>query len=74
MDYGTVEYGYIEGKVNSGDEVIVIVRRSEVNPQKPQHDIKHFTTDLNKDTSRVYLYNAVWNTNPDLGGQKLSVT
>ena len=68
VDYGTSEYGYIEGEVSSDEEVLVIVRRSKTDPHKPQHDIKLFPTKLEDDTSRVYLYNAVWNTNSELGG------
>ena len=69
VDYGTAEYGYIGGEVRMGDEVVVIVRRSQLDPLKPAHHIKKFPTgDLSTDTSRAYLYNAVWNNNTDLPG------
>ena len=68
-DYGVAEYGYIEGEVGMGDEVVVIVRRSQTHPHQPAHDIKEFPTgDLSSDTSKVYLYNAVWNNNTNLPG------
>ncbi|CAI8052988.1 hypothetical protein GBAR_LOCUS28991 [Geodia barretti] len=66
-DYGVAEYGYIEGEVGMGDEVVVIVRRSQTHPHQPAHDIKEFSTgDLSSDASKVYLYNAVWNNNTNL--------
>ena len=67
--YGVGDYGYIEGEVGMGDEVVVIVRRSDRDPLKPAHDIKRFPArDLGSDTSRIYLYNAVWSNNTYLPG------
>ena len=70
VNYGAAEYGYIEGEVKMEDEVLVIVRSSQRDPHKPAHDIKKFPTgDMNSETSRVYLYNAIWYNNTDIPGE-----
>ena len=70
VDKAVAGYGYIDGEVGRGEEVMVIVRRGKTNPQEPEHDIKHFPANLSKNTSSVYLYNAIWNTRNDLGGKQ----
>ena len=66
-----MEYGYISGEMGRQDEVLVVVRRSLTQPQRPSHDIKRFQTDLDSGVSRVYLYNGVWSNNTDLQGLTL---
>lgn len=69
VDYGTAEYGYIEGKVEEEEEVVVVVRRNQKDPLKPAHDIRRFQAGgVSSDISRVFLYNAVWSNNTNLPG------
>ena len=68
VNYGAPDYGYIEGGVTMENEVVVIVRRDQRNPDRPAHDIKKFSKDLGSETSKIYFYNAIWSNNTNILG------
>ena len=61
-------YGYIEGEVKEDQEVVMIVRRGEMDYGRPEHDIKLFPKELSPDTSKLYIYNAAWSAEHTMTG------
>lgn len=61
-------YGYIEGEVKEDQEVVIIVRRGEMDHSRPEQDIKLFPMELGPDTSKLYIYNAAWSAEHTMTG------
>lgn len=53
-------YGFVDD-IRKDEELLVVVRRSKTNPLMPHHDIIHLprSRELSKNTSRVYIHNAI---------------
>ncbi len=63
------DFGFMEEELDQGMEVVLILQRNTQDPGggKPQHRVLT-SASYEPDYSKLYLYNAVWNSDkPDSG-------
>lgn len=61
------DFGFMQGELKKGSEVVLIIRRDNENFAKPKHDLLTFT-EVGPDFSKLYIYNAVLNSKKNSGG------
>lgn len=57
------DFGFAQGELSEGAELLIVIRRSKENPEKPKHDLVIFSPsdEVEPGSSKLYIYNAVWN-------------
>ena len=66
------DFGFAQGELSEGAELLIVIRRSKENPEKPKHDLVIFSPsdEVEPGSSKLYVYNAVWNKeSPEKGHQ-----
>ena len=56
------DFGFMDAELGNSVDVLLLVRRDSDNPLKPKHHL--ITSDGNnveRDSSKLFIYNAVWN-------------
>lgn len=59
---GYTEFGFTQEELSEGAELLMVIRRGEEDPDKPKHDLVIFSHNdvVEPDSSKLYIYNAVW--------------
>ena len=66
---GYTDFGFIDPDISQENEIVLIIRRDSENQLQPRHHLIVFDpTSVNTETSRLYIYNAIWNRNNNRRG------
>ena len=56
------DFGFMEAELSSRMDVLIVIGRDSDNPEKPRHRlITSDSRNIETDSTKLYLYNAVWN-------------
>lgn len=55
------DYGFMKGELNEQEKMVMILTRNKKDPKKPHHELLTFPQSVEPDSSKLYIYNAVWN-------------
>ena len=57
------DFGFAQRELSEGAELLIVIRRGKKNPEKPKHDLVIFSPSdaVEPGSSKLYIYNAVWN-------------
>ena len=59
---GYTEFGFTQEELSDGAELLMVIRRGKGDPDQPKHDLVIFSHNdlVEPDSSKLYIYNAVW--------------
>ena len=63
------EFGLFEGKFLPESEAVIIIGRDRDQPDKPTHRAIVFHRNIEAESSRLYLFNSVWDGQTEPGGE-----
>ena len=63
----------MEGELAEDMEVVMIITRGKEDSKKPGHQLSTFPRDVGPDFSKLYIYNAVWDTKTEGKGNHNSI-
>ena len=56
------DFGFMEAELSAGTDVVLVIRRDGGNLYKPKHHLlTSDRTTVEKDSTKLYIYNAIWN-------------
>ena len=62
VNHNFTSYGFMEPRLNSDMQLLLVISRNNDHPDKPKHYLTTFDqNEVDAESSKLYIFNAVWN-------------